>query len=243
MSALASRLAALQQADSFFPAGTLGCSWGLEALLADQWLPAVEPTGLRRSRRVQRHERGDVVAAFIRYQLSHRWNSFDRPFLFAAWQGANDEAELIELDGQIEAMSLAKEMREGSRRNGGSLLRVHAELGTPGAGRLQQCVGDGSLQGHLPIVQGALWRHLGLAWGDAEVASVHGFCTTLASAALRLGLFGHVEAQRVLAEVRGDLLTLLDKPPLDVADAHSFVPITEIAVMRHEHQALRLFFN
>ncbi|MEH6499005.1 MAG: urease accessory UreF family protein [Pseudoalteromonas distincta] len=243
MSALVSKLAAFQQADSFFPAGTLACSWGLETLFRDCRLPGLNPSVPKPNRRLPQQGRATTIAEFIRYQLSHRWNSFDRPFLFAAWQAANDEAELIDLDGQIEAMTLAREMREGSRRNGGSMLRVHAELGTPGAARLRRLVEDSALEGHLPVVQGALWRQLGLIWEDVEVAAVHGFCTTLASAALRLGLIGHVEAQRVLTEVQIYLPSLLEGQPMNVSDVHNFVPLTEIAMMRHEEQALRLFFN
>jgi urease accessory protein len=243
VSALTSKLAAFQQADSFFPAGTLACSWGLETLFGDCRLPGLKPSAPKPTRRLPQPGRANTIAEFIRYQLSHRWSSFDRPFLFAAWQAADYEAELIDLDSQIDAMTLAKEMREGSRRNGGSLLRVHAELGTQGAARLQQLVEDSVLQGHLPVVQGAIWRQLGLAWEDVEVAAIHGFCTTLASAALRLGLIGHIEAQRVLTEVQIDLPALLEGQPLAPSEVHSFVPLTEIAVMRHEHQALRLFFN
>ena len=75
------------------------------------------------------------------------------------------------------------------------------------------------------------------------MAAAHSLCTGLASAALRLGLLGHLEAQQVLTQVQPTILELLVEPAPLPDQVHGFSPLAEIAVMRHETQDLRLFAN
>ncbi|WP_313054673.1 urease accessory protein UreF [Pseudomonas lopnurensis] len=243
MNAMSSQLLALQQADSFFPAGAVACSSGLETLLADGQLPLPADTQRRREPPRQRQARSDVLGRWLHDQLCQRWNSFDRAMLVAAWDAVGDNPTLLQLDALTEAMSLARELRDASRRSGISLLGVHADLETAGARDWQQRIADGQACGHLPVVQGLLWRNLGMSRDDCQLAGAHAFCTGLVSAALRLGVLGHVEAQRVLGSLHPLLLHLLAEEPPAAEDAHSFTPLSEVAVMRHEHQALRLFAN
>jgi len=60
-------------------------------------------------------------------------------------------------------------------------------------------------------------------------------------AALRLGLIGHLDAQRILSALRADIAELLSAsaPPLSSLIAYS--PATDIAMMRQETRAGRLF--
>lgn len=243
MNELASSLLALQQADSFFPGGALAWSWGLETLVADGHLGRTDVAPARRRQRGVHHDRSAQVRAFVEGQLRHRWNSFDRAFLCAAWQAAHDLPTLVDLDNQVEALTLAEEMRQGSRRVGQSLLGVHVALGTPGAAAYQQQVLSAQTPGHLPVVQGLLWQRLGMQREHCQLAAAHGLCTGLVSAAVRLGVMGHVDAQRVLTDIQPLLLELLAQAPPEPAEASGFTPIAEIALMRHETQALRLFAN
>ena len=48
--------------------------------------------------------------------------------------------------------------RSGSKRNGNALLAAHIRLGTRGAAELRAQIETGKLHGHLPIVQGFVWR-------------------------------------------------------------------------------------
>ncbi len=243
MNALSSSLLALQQADSFFPAGAVAWSWGLETLVVDAYLGVpLDATGRCRRRGIH-PDRSPPIRAFVEGQLRHRWNSFDRVFLDAAWYAADNLTALMDLDAQIEALTLAEELRQGSRRVGQSLLGVHVALGTPGAALYQQQVLSGVAPGHLPIVQGLLWQRLGMRHDHCQLAAAHGLCTGLVSAAVRLGIIGHLDAQRVLTDIQPLLLELLAQTPLTLDDACGFTPMAEIAVMRHETQDLRLFAN
>jgi urease accessory protein len=219
-------LAALQHADSFFPSGTVSFSWGLEALRAD---------GLVRN--------ADDVTQFIAALLSHRWATGDRPVLAAAHAAGDDLEAVRVLDQLQEALALAQELRTGSRRMGAALLGVHARLGTRNAAAYRAWVLADRAPGHVAVMQGLLWRGIGL---DLEVAlpvAAHGFCIGLIGAALRLGLIGHVEGQRCLAGLHGLIADVLESPLPGLDEISTFAPACDIAFMRHEVQPGRLFAN
>ncbi|WP_024672130.1 urease accessory protein UreF [Pseudomonas syringae] len=243
MNGLSSLLLALQQADSFFPGGAVAWSWGLETLVADGRLGQGEIVAPRRRQRTVRHNRSAEVHGFVEGQLRHRWNSFDRVFLLAAWHAADNVSALIDIDAQIEALTLAEELRQGSRRVGQALLGVHVALGTAGAAAYQQQILAGNAAGHLPVVQGLLWNRLGMQREHCQLAAAHGLCTGLVSAAVRLGVMGHIDAQRVLTDIQPLITELLTQEAPEPDDACGFTPMAEIAVMRHETQDLRLFAN
>ncbi|CAM3230828.1 urease accessory protein UreF [Pseudomonas floridensis] len=243
MNDLGSALLALQQADSFFPGGAVAWSWGLETLKTDGHLGQIERAPPRRRQPHTRPDRSAAVRGFVEGQLRHRWNSFDRAFLVAAWQSADDPDRLMALDAQIEALTMAEELRHGSRRVGQALLGVHVALGTSGAALYQQQILAGETQGHLPVMQGLIWKQLGMHLAHCQLAAAHGLCTGLVSAAVRLGVMGHVDAQRVLTEIHPLIAQLLTLAAPEPENASGFTPMAEIAVMRHETQELRLFAN
>ncbi len=219
-------LGALQYADSFFPSGSIAFSWGLESLRADGEIVAPEH-----------------VAQFVEGQLVRRWDSFEVPVLIEAMRAQGDFDRLAELDEQVESMTLATELREGSRRAGASLLKVHAGLETPGAAEYRQRIAARSARGHLPVVQGLLWNATGLSEGAARAVAAHTLCTGMVGAALRLGMIGHLDAQKILLQVRPVLVALLRRPVGAVEALHAYAPHAEIAAMRHEVQDSRLFSN
>lgn len=218
-------LASLQNADSFFPGGGIAFSWGLETSLADGQVRGVE-----------------ALSAFVRGQLAQRWAVCDRVALVAAHR-APDTGQLAAIDRQIEAMTLALELREGSRRAGASLLAVHERLGTAGAAEYRTMIRIGEAHGHLPVVQGFVWRGAGLSEESAQAASAHTFCVGLLGAALRLGAIGHIHSQDALTRLRPEIAALIAQPVPPLEEMYTCTPAAEIAAMRHEVQSSRLFAN
>jgi urease accessory protein len=218
-------LASLQNADSFFPGGGIAFSWGLETLISDGMVQGAEQ-----------------VAAFVQGQVEQRWAVCDRVALLTAYR-AVDLSEIQRIDHEVEAMTLALELREGSRRAGGSLLAVHERLGTQGAPGYRARIRAGEAHGHLPVVQGFLWRGAGLSEAAAQAASAHTFCVGLLGAALRLGAIGHVHAQQALTKMRPQIAALIAHPVPDLEQMYACTPAAEIAAMRHEVQTSRLFAN
>jgi urease accessory protein len=221
-----SLLATLQHADSFFPSGAVSFSWGLEALRAD---------GLVRS--------ADDVALFAAGQLRHRWATADRRVLMAAYAAGDDLGAVAAIDRLQDAMALPSELRLGSRRMGAALLGVHARLETPNAASYQTDVVAQRAPGHVAVVQGLVWRGIGLDADAAVAMGAHCFCIGMIGAALRLGIIGHLDGQRLLAKLRDLIVDLLATPAPELHEISTFTPACDIASMRHEVQPGRLFAN
>lgn len=219
-------LAALQHGDSFFPAGGIAFSWGIETLVGDSHIG-----------------RQDTLAECVAAQLALRWNAFDRPFLVAAYQRTEDHAALEELDRELEAMMLAREARDGSRRAGTSLLLVHERIETPGAAAYRQRLNEGRALGHLAVVQALVWKGVGMSEHAVQSVSAYAFCVGMIGASLRLGVLGHLGGQQILTRMRAHIAELLHTPAIASEHAHTFAPAAEIAMMRHEVQSSRLFAN
>jgi urease accessory protein len=224
MSDLQSLLGALQHADSFFPGGGVAFSGGLETLHADR--------GVRSTQQ---------LAEFVEGQLQYRWATCDASALTASHRAQGELERIAEVDAMFDAMTLATELRDGSKRAGTSLLTVHAKLGTAGAAEYRARIAANKAFGHLPVVQGLVWSATGMTEDDCRAVSAHTLCTGLIGAALRLGMIGHLDAQKILLSVRPVLAELLRLPVPDVEDMCAYMPATEIAAMRHEVQDSRLF--
>jgi urease accessory protein len=222
----ATLLTALQHGDSFFPSGGTAFSWGLEALCADRQVTSA-----------------DEVRGFLEGQLRHRWATCDRLFLVAAHRAGGDFDAIAALDHLLEAMTLPRELRAGATRAGGALLGIHERLGTAGAAAYRARVRAGRAPGHLPVVQGLLLAVVGLDERAASAVSAHALSVGVVSAALRLSVITHVDAQRILTVVRDVVADLLAEPVAEVAQAAVYTPATDAAAMRHESQAARLFAN
>ena len=219
-------LGALQHADSFFPSGSVSFSWGLETLHTDLLVGSAAQ-----------------LAEFVEGQLCNRWASCDACALTAAFRAQGQLDRVAAVDDIVEAMTLATELREGSKRAGASLLNVHAKLDTPGAAEYRERVRQRIAHGHLPVVQGMLWQAVGMAEQTCRAVSAHTLCTALVGSALRLGMIGHLDAQKILLQVRPVLVELLKLEPGEAESIHAYTPQAEIAAMRHEIQDARLFAN
>lgn len=212
-----------QLADSGFPSGGFAFSQGLETLLAEG------------------HVRGEAgLSALLEHQLQDRWLVFDRYFITQAHRLADDVAALFDLDREIEAMSPAAGLREGSKRNGMALLTSHDKIGTAPASAYRKAVMAGEALGHLPLVQGLVLQARGLDLTQALVVAAHGFLAGQVTAAVRLGAIGSLAGQRIIADLHAMLAGALSQP-LSPDAPWSFTPLAEIAAMRHETQAVRLF--
>lgn len=219
-------LVALQHCDSQFPSGGFAFSQGLEASsqLVDRLGPFSFP-------------------GFLHAQIGHRWADADRIALVRAHRLRGDLSALATLDQEVETSTFVEGLRAGSRRNGAALLTSHARIGTAGAAAYRAMLRDGAAPGHIAVVQGLLWQALGLDEASAVAISGYQAAASLATAAVRLGLIGAIEAQ---AQVAGALPLIAEaslRPVADDEPIRSFVPLAEIAVALHGAAGQRLFSN
>ncbi len=222
----ANDLVLLQHGDSFFPSGAVSFSWGLETLVEDGQIHSA-----------------DSVSKFLVNQLRYRWATSDRVALAAAHGTGADLEAVIVIDQLVETQILAHELRDGSRRTGRALLSMHDKLGTPLARAFQDRIRAGDTPGHAAVAQGLVWRGVGLTLEQAELLSAHTYSIGVLGAAIRLGVIGHVDAQRILLGARETLVGILHETAPPVSEMSTFTPATEIAAMRHETAETRLFAN
>jgi urease accessory protein len=216
-------LTILQHADSAFPSGSFAFSKGIEALAAMN--APLDRSGLQ-----------DVVAMVLR----HHWATSDRIAVALAHRAHGDLHDVAEIDHAVEAGTLAEPLRMGSKRNGNALLAAHVRLGTTGAAELRSLIEDRKAHGHLPVVQGFVWRARGMS--EADAIAVSGFSTAsgLIAAPVRLGCIGAVEAQAVLADLLPAIADLSGPVPPD-SEIESFMPWVDAAAARQARAHLRLF--
>jgi urease accessory protein len=216
-------LLALQFGDSAFPSGSFAFSWGLEGLVSDGMV-----------------ESASDVAEVIGEQLVHRWHSMDRVLLGRA-HGAMDDGALQEVDLLAEATTWSAPMRAGSRRAGRALLGVCARFGLAGVAAYRARVAEDARLGHLAPVQGLVFRASGLPLAVSELVSGWAVITSMTSAAVRLGVIGHIEALTMATSLRAKLAGLLADPASSAPLPASFTPLVDIAVARGRQRDLRMF--
>lgn len=221
-----STLRALWQADGTFPSGSFAFSYGIEGAIA-----------LRQN--MDPREFAQLAAAIIR----HRWSSFDRIALLRSFRADGDLGAIAAVDHEVEASTLIKALRDGSRRNGASFLASHARLHNDLARHLRDAVRSGSCRGHIAVMQGAVWSALGLDEELAQLTSGYSAVSGLISAAIRLGAIGVLQGQAVLRDSLSLIEELAAEPVPDAAEMTSFLPFLDIASARHELADLKLFAN
>jgi urease accessory protein len=159
--------------------------------------------------------------------------------LHLAYQAASNLEMVARVDAEVEAFSLARDLREASRRAGRALLRVHAQLGTGNAAAYLERIRVDQAHGHVPIVQGLVGWNLTLNILAVEALAGHLLSVALVSAAVRLGCITHIEGQQVLGVAHATLADVLQHPAPVCLSA--FAPMADIAMLRHEVQTVRLF--
>ena len=219
-------LRSLQHGDSFFPAGAIAMSGGLETLVDEHRINSVE-----------------TIEDFLSGQLECRWATMERPIVVAAFRTCKDLEVACDIDMQVEAQTLAAELRVGSVRSGRALLQVHANLDTNNAKKYREMIQKGQAMGHNMVVQGLVWGNIGLSENLIEAMSAHAFCVGLLGAALRLGVIGHTDVQAVFGRLHEMISERLKQTSIPLEEVSAFSPEQEIAVMRHENSTHRLFLN
>lgn len=218
-------LTAMQHADSAFPSGSFAFSNGIEGLAA------LGPR-LDRAR----------LAAAVDSTIRHRWACADRVALVHALR-AHDLDRVAAIDAAVEASTIAEPLRTGSKRNGGALLAAHVRLGTPFAAEFRSLIDAGQAHGHLAVVQGLVWRNLGISEPHAVAMSGYTTASGLVAAAVRLGQIGAIAAQAVLGEALRAVEEAARAPIPAAVEIASFTPWLDVASARQAHAHVRLFSN
>lgn len=206
-------LGLLALGDSAFPSGGFAFSAGLEA--AHRAGHVEDETALRR---------------FVVDVVRDRWATGDRVFLHRVAADPSS-ATAFAVDAEVEVATAVTVLRRTSRRAGRSALGTFAALGHPDAVTLHRAVGAGRTPGHLVVVQAVCLRAAGLERAEVDVVSGWNLVSQVAAAGLRLGLCGHLGAQRVIAAGNGALAEVLTTPV--PALPWTATPLLDVLAARH----------
>jgi urease accessory protein len=211
----------LQLADSAFPAGGFAHSFGLEAA----W------------------QQGEVDAAslarFVRDVITQAGRG-GVPFVAAAHENPDS---LDEVDARCDAFLRNPVANRASRVQGRAwLMTVERSFPRPDVAALCDAIRARSLARHHAPVVGATMRALDVDCGSAARLYLFGACRGVLSAAVRLGIVGTTEAQRVLSERADDLERMLAASmELRLDDAAQTAPIADLWQASHDRLYSRLF--
>jgi len=212
--------ALLQLADGSFPSGSFAHSAGLEsALVLGGMPPSDRPLGAFLDRSLRQIGRSTLP--------------------FVQW-AARDQARLQEIDDAYDATLPFAGPNRASRAQGRALTRAASHVWDATAFAADHCA-KGFPSHHAPVF-GAIFAALGICPADTLAAYLHGAARTILSAAVRLGLTGPLEAQKLHAE-RAELLDrlLIDVCDRDVEDSAQTSPLLEMFAALHDRLDGRMF--
>lgn len=229
-SQISQQLAMMQLSDSFFPTGSFTLSHGLEALVQ---------TGKIQS--------GQDLQVFLQLLLLNKVGTTDIVALIHAHRGSKDgdlEA-LRQADRQLLAQTAIAKIRETQRQSGRALLMVaNSTWQDEQLEILNREAARGEIHCLHPVVFGAVSWVAGLREQDAVLAFLHGLVTSILSAAIRLGVLGHIQAQQILRLLAPDIEAVWSTAAsMNLEQMWSCTPSIDIAQMQHSKLPQRLFAN
>jgi urease accessory protein len=214
----------LQTTDSLFPTGAFSHSGGLEGLSGGGILKTAE----------------DAERA-IEEILRHSFARVDLPACGLAHRAAlaADVAALVDLDGRVDSLKAPREARESSRSLGRRRLRVVQSLE-----EYRRRVEEDRTFGHQSVVTGMHGALEGISREETMLAFTYGTAAGLVSSAMKLLPLGQTRAQALLTrlgEATADWVRVVDG--LGPEELGGFLPLLDIAAMRHEVARPRLFIS
>lgn len=206
------RFLLLQLADGSFPSGGFAHSGGLEAAVV--------------------LGRTDDIGAFLDASLRQTAHAAV-PFVRAACLAP---ADFPALDDTYDATLPMLGPNHASRAQGRALLGAAGRIWELSA--LREAAHAGTAH-HAPVF-GAVFGTLDVPEDDAVAAWLHGTARSIASAAVRLGALGPLEAQRILAD-KAPLLAELLATRHGIEDAAHTAPLIEMYGALHQRLDGRMF--
>ena len=149
----------------------------------------------------------------------------------------------LELDRRLSTVKLATDDRIASQRVGRRLAIEASRLVDDVllAGYVA-ALADGRAEGNAAVAMGVATRSFGVPARDAALGAAWTFASGICAAAVRLGLLGHGQAQRILRQAGPTLRLAVERAAAgDPRDLRPSSPQLDVALARHETAAAHLF--
>jgi urease accessory protein len=211
---------AWQVSDSAFPTGAFAHSWGLEAA----W---------------QHGEVDDLDSLRLFLDASIQQAGFGSLPLVNAGYLAPDRLEA--LDGRAEAFLINPVANRTSRVQGRTLVATACRI-WPSSALADLKARSDATRAHLAPLSGAVFLAIGLPLSTAQRVVLYGAARGVLSAAVRLGIAGSYEAQRMQFECGPRLELLAERcGGLSERDLVQTAPVLDLLQSRHDRLYSRLF--
>jgi urease accessory protein len=220
--------ALLQTNDALFPTGAYAHSFGFEEFARLRGLR--DEAGLR-----------DFVETSILPALAQQ----ELPYLRFAFEAVSDLSALCEIDREISAWKIARELREASIQIGGRrLAALRAVNDRPTYREFAAAISGRQTPGHHLTVCALQAAGESFPLAAALAAYVYQAVSGVCSASLKLIRIGQEGCQRVLRRALEAAPPIISQSQtVEREHAGFFDPLIEIAAMRHEFADERLFIS
>lgn len=221
----------LQLSDSFFPTGMYATSNGLEALFYSKKIKHA-------------NELRDLIKVYVEHQIGPT----DCTALGNSYEYAkrSDLERLIEVDQTIFSMKLIQEIRETSTRSGTQLLRCLSYFITDNEllNKYQEAIKNRQAYGVYPVALAIASSTLNIPKRKAGLMMIYAFSVSIVGAALRLGMLQHFDGQRIIHELKHNILETvnnnIDRPLMSM---WQFAPGIDIVQIAHERMGSKMFIT
>lgn len=222
-------LGVIQLSDSFFPTGMYTMSSGLEHLLS--------------KRKINQKELQELIAVYIEGQLG----PLDCTALGSSYGFAkeSDIEKILEADNIIFSMRLVKETRDASTRSGTQMVRcVNSFAKSKILKSYQGAIEEKKATGIYPVAFGVAASALGISKLDACMMMLYSFCTSIAGAALRMGIIDHFGAQKIIHNSK-PVISLAAEKNIDMpfSNIWQFAPEIDLMQISHEQMDSKMFIT
>ena len=214
----------LQTSDSLFPTGAFSHSGGLEGLCLEGVLSGAQGAE-------------DGILELLRHSVAR----IDLPACGLAHRAAAsaDAAELARIDAWVDSLKAPREAREASASLGRRRLLAVGALP-----EYRRWVQEDRTPAHQAVVVGMQGAVEGNPRQETMLAFFYGSAAGLVSAAMKLFPLGQSRAQEILSRLGEEAPGLVrEADPVTLEELGSFLPLVDIASMRHETAAPRLFIS
>lgn len=225
-------LSMMQLSDSFFPTGMYTTSNGLEALFYGG------------KKKLKPKELSDLIGIYIEQQMGPA----DCAALGNAYEYASrsDVGNVIKVDRLLHSMKLVQEIRNASARSGTQMLRCANFFVTENKvlNEYASAIKAGQAFGPYPVALAVASNALSIPKRKAGLAMLYSFSVGMVGAGLRLGMFQHLEGQKVIDDLKPLIVKAVDENiGRPVEGMWQFAPQIDIVQMSHEKMASKMFIT
>ena len=223
----------MQLSDSSFPSGMFSMSGGLESLFHNNII-----TNWKQ------------VYDFILEQIEFQLIPCDCSILSITMNAVkkNDILQILNIDNKFYSPKLTKDLRNSLVRSGKQVFNCLMHMDNNENVFLEQFKNKIEINETpctYPVALGIYAQCLDISITSAMKILLYSFSSSVVSAAIRLGIIQHLDAQKILGSLAEPVNNLITKKINEkiTTDVWQLTPLTEIHQMYHEHNESRMFIT